>query len=103
MEFKTMLQDGIDGSLSSRRVITFLAFLLCAIAFIANMFFGYKVETYMFEGMIYIAMAGLGATVAEKFSSRNTTTQNPMAPVVYRPLNRQAVATQLPKEEERLI
>ena len=65
----TMLCDGIDGSLSSRRVITFMAFLLCAMAFIANLFFGMKIEQFIFDSMSYIAMAGLGATVAEKFSS----------------------------------
>lgn len=68
-ELSTMLRDGIDGTLSSRRVITFLAFLLCAIAFIANLFFGMKIEQFIFDSMSYIAMAGLGATVAEKFSS----------------------------------
>lgn len=65
----TMLCDGIDGSLSSRRVVTFLAFSLCATAFIANLFFGMKIEQFIFDSMSYIAMAGLGATVAEKFSS----------------------------------
>lgn len=64
----SMLTDGIDGSLSSRRVITFCAFLLCAIAFVCNLFFGMSMEKFIFDSMSYIAMAGLGATVAEKFS-----------------------------------
>lgn len=68
-DFSSMLRDGIDNTLSSRRVITFLAFMLCAIAFIANLFFGMKIEQFIFDSMSYIAMAGLGATVAEKFSS----------------------------------
>ena len=68
-----MLQDGIDGSLSSKRVVTFLAFMLCAIAFVANLFFGLNIERFIFESMAYIAMAGLGATVAEKFSGREQT------------------------------
>lgn len=65
----SMLCDGIDGSVSSRRVVTLLAFLLCAIAFIANLFFKMKIDQFIFDSMSYIAMAGLGATVAEKFSS----------------------------------
>ena len=65
----SLLTDGIDGTLSSRRVVTFLAFSLCATAFIANLFFGMKIEQFIFDSMSYIAMAGLGATVAEKFSS----------------------------------
>jgi hypothetical protein len=50
--------------------------MLCGIAFIANLFWGYQVETYMFEGMVYIAMAGLGFTASEKFASINTNKQN---------------------------
>lgn len=69
----SLLTDGIDGSLSSRRVITFLAFTLCAVAFVANLFFGMKIEQFIFDSMSYIAMAGLGATVAEKFSSAERT------------------------------
>lgn len=78
---KGLLNDGHDGSLSSKRVVTFLAFLLCAIAFIANLFWGFEVKQFMYESMIYLAMAGLGVTVAEKFappinkqSKRGTTT-----------------------------
>jgi hypothetical protein len=70
MQAKTMFRDGIDGSLSSRRVVTFLAFVFCSIAFFANLFFGKQIDTNIFEGMMYIAIVGLGTTVAEKFSSR---------------------------------
>lgn len=70
MQAKTMFRDGIDGSLSSRRVVTFLAFVFCSIAFFANLFFDKQIDTNIFEGMMYIAIVGLGTTVAEKFSSR---------------------------------
>jgi len=72
MRWNSLLEDGIDGSLSSRRVVTFVAFLLCVIAFIANLFFGMKIDQFIFDSMSYIAMVGLGATVAEKFSSSET-------------------------------
>ena len=68
--FKSMLQDGADGTWSSKRVVTFLAFVLCSIAFISNLFFGYEVKEFMFEGMMFIAVAGLGATVTERFADR---------------------------------
>ena len=68
-----MLQDGHDGSLSSKRVITFLAFILCGIAFIANLFWNFKIEAHMYDGMIYLTMAGLGFTVTEKFAPINKT------------------------------
>jgi len=72
MMLKGMLDDSHDNSLSSKRVVTFLAFLLCGIAFMANLFWDYKVEAYMFEGMIYLTMAGLGFTASEKFASKPT-------------------------------
>ena len=66
-----MLSDGTDENLSSKRVVTFLAFLLCGIAFIANLFWGFKIDTFMFEGMMYIAIAGLGVTASEKFARKD--------------------------------
>lgn len=79
----TMLLDGVDGSLSSKRVITTLAFILCATAFIANLFFGLKIDQFIYDSMSYIAVAGLGATVAEKFSMRSRSPYNP-TPQSYR-------------------
>ena len=96
MKFDTLLQDGIDGSLSSRRVVTFSAFVFCSIAFFANLFFDRKIDPVIFEGMMYIAIAGLGATVAEKFSSRNN------KQYVYES-KRPMYGTPLPKVEEREI
>jgi hypothetical protein len=69
---KGMLDDSHDNSLSSKRVVTLLAFVLCGIAFMANLFWDYKVEAYMFEGMIYLTMAGLGFTASEKFAPKPT-------------------------------
>jgi hypothetical protein len=70
--FKSMLSDGADGTWSSKRVVTFAAFVFCSIAFFANLFFNYEVQEYMFEGMIFIAIAGLGATVTERFADRKS-------------------------------
>lgn len=64
-----MLQDGHDGSISSKRVITFLAFLLCAGAFI-SMVHGHPIDTKIFDSMMYIVIAGLGFTASEKFSKK---------------------------------
>ena len=73
---KGMLDDSHNKSLSSKRVVTFLAFMLCGIAFIANLFWNYEIEPHMFEGMIYLTMAGLGFTASEKFASINKNNQN---------------------------
>jgi hypothetical protein len=63
----SMLQDGIDKSVSSKRVITFLAFLLCAFGFVADVL-GYKISPAIFDSMMYIVIAGLGFTASEKFT-----------------------------------
>ena len=62
----SMLSDGTDSSVSSKRVITFLAFLICAFTLIADTF-GYKVTPSLFDSMIYLVIAGLGFTASEKF------------------------------------
>ena len=62
---KTMLSQ--DPTISSKRVVTFLAFLLCAGAFIA-MILGKPIDTKLFDSMMYIVIAGLGFTASEKFA-----------------------------------
>jgi len=62
---KAMLSD--DTAVSSKRVITFLAFLLCAGAFIA-MVYGYTIDQKLFDSMMYIVIAGIGFTASEKFA-----------------------------------
>lgn len=73
---KGLLNDSHNGTLSSKRTITFLAFLLCAIAFIANLFWGYEIKQFMYDSMIYLTMVGLGVTVTEKFAPLNKNTDN---------------------------
>jgi hypothetical protein len=65
----SMLRDGTNGSVSSKRVITLLAFLACVYAFIADIH-GYKITPVLFESMIYLVIAGLGFTASEKFSKK---------------------------------
>jgi hypothetical protein len=67
---KSMLADGADGSVSSKRVITFLAFILCAIGFVANMFWGFKIDEFIYNSMMYIVVGGLGFTGLEKFAPK---------------------------------
>lgn len=66
-----LLNDSHNGTLSSKRVVTFIAFLMCAVAFIANLFWGFEVKQFMYESMIYLVMVGLGVTVTEKFAPIN--------------------------------
>ena len=68
----SIFRDSIDGSWSSRRIITFLAFVFCSIAFFADLFWSCTINAAMFEGMMYIVLGGLGFTVSEKFASKPT-------------------------------
>jgi len=61
-----------DPAVSSKRVITFLAFLLCASAFIA-MILGHSIDQKLFDSMMYIVIAGLGFTASEKFAPTKET------------------------------
>jgi len=63
-------KDGRDGSVSSKRVVTTISFLLCAVAFVANLFWGIKVAEYMYNSMMSITLGGLAATASEKFSPK---------------------------------
>jgi hypothetical protein len=64
-----MLSDGVNGSVSSKRVITVLAFIVCVYGFIADIH-GYKITPALFESMIYLVIAGLGFTASEKFAKK---------------------------------
>ena len=65
----SMLQDGTNHSVSSKRVVTLLAFILCSWAFVASVV-GYHVDAKLFDSMMYIVIAGLGFTASEKFASK---------------------------------
>lgn len=68
--FKSLLRDGHNDSWSSKRVITLAAFVLCAIAFLSNIFLGKTVAPSLFDSMMYIVVAGLGFTASEKFANK---------------------------------
>jgi hypothetical protein len=55
---------------SSKRTITFLAFLLVAIGFVTELFFNLKVSPQTYEAMMYIVIGGLGFTASEKFTKK---------------------------------
>lgn len=55
---------------SSKRFITMMAFVLLAVGFVAEMFFGKNVNQQTYEIMMYIVLGGLGFTASEKFGSR---------------------------------
>ena len=56
-----------QGEVSSKRVVTFLAFILVMIGFLANLFWDYTIEDFIYSSVMYIVIAGLGIVGAEKF------------------------------------
>jgi hypothetical protein len=67
-----MFADSVDGTYSSKRIITFLAFLMCAGGFMASIY-GFPVDSKLFDSMMYIVIAGLGLTASEKFAPSKET------------------------------
>jgi hypothetical protein len=69
MNIKSIVCDSHDdNAISSKRVVTILAFLFCSIAFFANLFFGKTMDAFIYETMAWIVLGGFGSTVVEKFS-----------------------------------
>jgi hypothetical protein len=71
-KFIQSMLSGVTGNISSKRVITSIAFLLCCIAFLANIFGEIPLQQYIWEGMLYLVGAGLGFSTLEHFSKPNS-------------------------------
>jgi hypothetical protein len=67
--FRKMLM-GVDENPSSKRTITFIAFLLVAVAFLVNIFFEIPIKQFIFEGMLWLTAAGLGFTTLDHFKKK---------------------------------
>ena len=65
----SMISD-VDGSISSKRVVTFLFVGAILITWAANLFWAYQITEFIFEGLMYIVVVGLGVATAEKFSRK---------------------------------
>ena len=68
-----MLSGESESNPSSKRTITFLAFLLLATAFFSELFFEKKVSPQTFDAITYIVLGGLGFTASEKFTKKDNT------------------------------
>lgn len=66
-----LLSDGTEGVVSSKRVVTILAFILCAIGFVTELYTGQKVSEHTLDTMMYVVIAGLGFTASEKFTKKD--------------------------------
>lgn len=67
-----MISD-VDGSISSKRIVTFMCVVAMLITWAANLFWGLQITEFIFEGLLYIIVVGLGVATAEKFTRKGTT------------------------------
>ena len=58
------------SDVSSKRLISFLAFAMMTIGFMSNLYFGFKVEEHMFKSMEWIVEIGMGTILLERFSGK---------------------------------
>jgi hypothetical protein len=72
MGFKKDFRDMMtaNGKVSSKRMVTLIAFLLVAIAFVANLGWSVVMDANVLTGMINVVFAGLGVTVGEHLLTR---------------------------------
>lgn len=72
-EFKKFLLKAFSAKsdVSSKRFIAFLAFIMMAIGFLSNLYFGFKVEQHMFKSMEFIVEIGMGVILLERFGKNN--------------------------------
>ncbi len=79
---KQALQD-IDGSFSSKRLITIGSFFLMAIGFGVSTFTVFRVPDNIYNNLMYIVLGGLGISGTERFANifgNNPPTPEPPTP-----------------------
>ena len=68
---KTMLADSDDiSALSTKRVLSCLAFFCCMIGFFVDLFTNLQVSQEIYSSMMWVAIAGMGFTGFEKFAPK---------------------------------
>lgn len=60
-----------EGEVSSKRTVTLIAFVLLIIGFISNLYWDFTIEEFIYSSIMYIVIAGLGITGAEKFAPKD--------------------------------
>lgn len=68
---KDMMSDG--GNPSTKRWVAVVSTLLIVIGYIANLFWDYTIEEFIFNGVMYIVIGTLGITGVEKFAPKKPT------------------------------
>jgi hypothetical protein len=72
-EYLHQIISDTNGSPSTKRLILILCAILMATGYIANLFWDYTVEEFMFNAIMYIVIGGMGITGVEKFAPKAPT------------------------------
>ena len=68
---KDMMSE--NGNPSTKRWVAVVATILIAIGYIANLFWDYTIDEFIFNGVMYIVIGTLGITGVEKFAPKKPT------------------------------
>jgi len=60
-----------NGEISSKRFLSLIGMLMLCIGFLANLFWGFKVDTTLFNSLETLVEIGMGTIVAEKFGKHH--------------------------------
>jgi hypothetical protein len=67
--FSEPLKDS-QGSISSKRVVTITTLLLIVFCVFLDLFTSFKVSEYIFDGLMWIVLSGMGFISSEKFAKK---------------------------------
>jgi hypothetical protein len=67
---------GLDGHISSKRLVTLISFTCIVVAFLVNVFMEIPLQEHVYDGMLYLVMAGMGFSSFEKFSPKHAHEKN---------------------------
>lgn len=59
---------GVNGSFSSKRLVTILSILMMCAGFFADLLYDLSVPEFMYNAIMYVVIAGVGFSGAEHFS-----------------------------------
>lgn len=65
-----------DENVSSKRIVALLAVLTIEIIAFVNLFTGKTVQEFIFDGLIMLALGGLGITAVEKIFKKDPPSEN---------------------------
>jgi len=62
-----------NGNPSSKRLITLICTMLMITGFVANLFWRFTIDEFIFNAVMYIVIGGMGITGVEKFAPKAPT------------------------------